>query len=454
MYWQGQYRRIFCTQKFWIDNNSVILMDRKNIIYQNIIWLFFDKILRILGGLFIGIWLARYLGPNDFGTLSYAMAFTGFFLVFVKLGFDQIIIREIVRKPKLTPYFLGTAFGLKLVGSIVALLAVYLSMIYIEMDGLKKTIIFIISAGFIFQAIDVVDYFYQAKVLSKYIVITRNIAFIFSSALKVYFILNEYSVAYFALASVIEIMLAGMLFIIIYKRTGGYINQWRYSHKIAMRLLKFSWPIALSTFLISIHLKIDQVMIGEMLNTEQVGIYSVAVRLAEFWMFMPVILVSTLLPYFINLREQNKGLYHYRLMQLYSLIFWMGICVGLITIIFGQDLIKLLFGVSYIGAYEALVFNIWAGVFMAQSAAKGIWVISENKQLYRVIANMIAIIINISLNVILIPKYGISGAAAATLITRFSNNWVTPIFIPIYRENTIISIKSINPFYVYSKRSK
>jgi len=428
-------------------------MNKKNI-YHNVIWLFFDKILRILGGIFISVWVARYLGPNDFGIFNYAMAFTGFFMVFVKLGFDQIITREIVKTPKLTHYLLGTAFVLKLVGSIVALLAIYLSMMYLEMDSLKKTIIFIISMGFLFQAIDVVDYFYQAKVLSKYTVIVRNVAFIFSSAVKIYFILNEYSVAYFAFTSVIELMIAGILFIIVYKKTGEYINQWRYNSKIAMRLLKFSWPIGLSTFLVSIHMKIDQVMIGEMLNTEQVGIYSVAVRLSEFWIFIPGILVSTLLPYFVNLRERNNKLYHYRLLQFYSLMFWMGVSVGCGAIFFGEDIIVLLFGVTYIGAYEALVFNIWAGIFMAQSAAKGIWVLSENKQFYRIVANIIATIINISLNVILIPKYGISGAAAATLITRFSNNWVTPIFIPSYRGNTIESIKSINPFYVYKRRTK
>lgn len=418
------------------------------IILNNLSWLFFDKFIRIFGGLVIGIWIARYLGPHDFGVLNYALAFTAFFMVFIKLGLDQIIIREIVKKPKLTPYFLGTAFGLKLVGSMVALLAVYLSLIYIEMDSIKKIIIFILSAGFIFQAIDVVDYFYQAKVLSKYTVIARNTAFIFSSALKVYFILYEYSVIYFALASVIELIIAGLFLIIIYKKTNGYISQWRYSHKIAIRFLKLSWPLALSVFLISIHMKIDQVMIGEMLNAEQVGIYSVAVRLAEFWIFLPGILVSTLMPYFVNLREQNKELYHYRLMQLYSLMFWMGVFVGIITTIFGEDIIKLLFGVAYIGAYEALVFNIWNGIFISQAIARGMWMISENLQKYRLYNNVIAVALNITVNILLIPTLGITGAALATLVTQALTTWVFSFLWRPLRASTWAMIKSVNPMYL------
>ena len=96
---------------------------------KNISWLFFDKIIRIFGGLVVGIWVARYLGPNDFGVLNYALAYITFFMLFVKLGLDQIVIREIVKRPKLTNYLLGTAFGLKLIGSIVAILSVYLSLL-------------------------------------------------------------------------------------------------------------------------------------------------------------------------------------------------------------------------------------------------------------------------------------------------------------------------------------
>jgi len=424
----------------------------KNKLLKNISWLFFDKIIRIFGSLFVGIWVARYLGPNDFGILNYALAYTGLFVLFVHLGLNQIIVREIVKKSKLTNYMLGTAFGLKLIGSVIAIISIYFSLQFIETDSITKIIILILSIGFILQSVDVIDYFYQSQVLSKYVVIARNSAFILSSLLKVYLILQEYSVVYFAIAGVIDLVLAGLFLLLIYKRTGGQLLQWRFSKKIAIRLLKFSWPLALSVFLISVHMKIDQVMIGNMLDAEQVGIYSVAVRLAEFWIFIPGILVSTLMPYFVNLRETNNELYHYRLLQLYSLMFWMGVFVGIITLVFGEDIIRLLFGEAYVGAYAALVINIWNGIFISQAIARGIWMISENLQKYRLYTNMIVVILNITINILLIPKLGIIGAALATLATQALGTWVFSFLWKPLRASTWGMIKAINPMYIINFR--
>jgi len=426
----------------------------KNKLLKNISWLFFDKIIRILGGLFVGVWVARYLGPNDFGILNYAMAYTAFFILFVKLGLDKIIIREIVIKPKLTDYLLGTAFALKLAGSVVAIISIYISFYFIDTDTVTKIAIFIVSAGFILQSIDVIDYFYQSQVLSKYVVIARNSAFILSSLLKVYFIVNKYSVLYFVLAGTIDLVFAGIFLTIIYKKTGGKILKWKFSKKIAIKLLKSSWPLALSSFLIAIYMKIDQVMIGNMLDAEQLGVYSVAVRLSEFWLFMPTIIISTFMPYFIKLREMDKQFYYQRLMQLYSFMFWMGIFVGTVTFIYGKVIITLLYGEAYSGAYSALVFNIWSGAAISQGFARGIWLIGEDLQKYRLYGNIIAVLLNVLLNIILIPKYGIAGAAIATLLTQSLGPWVFSFLWKPLRASTWAMIKSMNPKYLISTRKK
>ena len=424
---------------------------RKKLI-TNINWLFGEKVLKLTSGLFITIWVARYLGPEKMGVLNYALAYTSLFAIFVNLGFEQIVVRELVKQPKLTGFLLGTAFALKLLGTLLAILSIYFSLYFLDLDTTSKTIIFIISAGFIFQSLNVIDFFYQSKILSKFSVIARNIAFVISSSLKIFFILYQYDVVYFAFAGTVDFFLSGLFLLFIYKKNHGALSQWHFSKKIAIRLLKYSWPVAVSSFLISIHMRIDQVMIGNMLDSAQVGLYSVSVVLMDMVVLIPGIIVSSIMPYFIGLRENNNRLYHYRLVQLYFLMFWGGILAGFFAIIFGKEVIVLLYGESYLSAYNALVFNIWAGAFMAQSAAKGIWVIAENKQFHRIIPNIVAAVVNVILNFLLIPLHGISGAAIATLITKFVNNWVTPMFVPAYRNNTIISIKSINPFYLYRMR--
>lgn len=420
----------------------------KNKLFKNISWLFYDKIIRILGGLLVGIWVARYLGPGDFGVLNYALAYTALFMIFANLGLNQIIIREIVKKPKLTPYLLGTAFGVKLAGGLVAITLIAVSLFFMEMNALTKIVVMVIAASYIFQSLDVIDFYYQSQVLSKYVVIARNSAFILSILLKVYFIVYEYSVVYFALSNIADMFLTSVFLITIYKKTGYEIKQWRFSKKIAVRLLKFSWPLAISVFLISIHMKIDQVMIGNMLNTKQVGVYSIAVRLSEFWYFIPAIIISTLMPYFVNLREANQKLYHGRLMQLYSLMFWMGVSVGIFALFFCEDIIRLLFGEAYTGAYSALVFNIWNGIFISQAMARGIWMISENLQKYRLYNNLIVVNINIITNIILIPKIGITGAAIATLLTQALGTWVVSFLWKPLRASTWGMIKSANPMYL------
>jgi len=222
--------------------------------------------------------------------------------------------------------------------------------------------------------------------------------------------------------------------------------------KVAKKLLIDCWPLAISVFLISIHMRIDQVMIGNMLSAEQVGIYSVAVRLSEFWIFIPAIIVSTLMPYFVRLRDIDNDLYHARLMQLYSFMFWMGFSIGIVTIVFGYEIIDLLFGEVYTAAYAALVFNIWDGIFVSLALARGIWMISENLQKYRLYNNIIIVTINVIANYFLIPEFGISGAAIATLMTQVLGVWVISFLWKPLRESTWDTIRAINPVYLKSAR--
>lgn len=398
--------------------------------------------------------MARYLGPHDFGVFSYSLAFVAFFSWASQLGLNQIIVREIAKYPDKAEQILGSAFLMKLMGALLSVGLITLCISFIKTDDeLIKLVVFIVSLTYVFQAFNVIEFFYQANILSKYTVIAKNAAFVISSAVKIYFIVAEYSVVYFAVANVLDMFLAAVFMVSIYIKTGYNINSWRFNKFIARELLKYSWPLMVSVFLVAIHLQIDQVMIEQYLGLEQTGLYGVAVRLSESWYFIPTIIVGTLFPYFVGLREKNKNLYQCRLIQLYFVMFWLGMGAGVVTQLFGENIIVILFGEIYRGSFEALVINIWAGIFVAQAMAKGIWDIAENMQFYRIISNSIAILINICGNVLLIPAYGITGAAVATIVSRMFNNLITPIFIKQYRHNTIISIKAINPLYVYRSMS-
>lgn len=416
---------------------------------HNFNWLFLDKIIRIFGGLFIGIWVARYLGPNDFGIYSFAMAFVAFFSFFSTLGLNSIIVREITKNESHSSQIIGTAFYLKILGGFVAFIVGCIAIfIYKPSDILSQTLIALLLLGYIFQAVDVIDYFFQAKVLSKYVVFAKSIAFVTASILKIYFIIFQYSLVYFAIASLVEIILGAVFMYLVYKQLELGLSDWEMNKSVAKKLLRDSWPLMLSAFFITIYMKIDQLMIERFLDMKSVGLYSVAVRLAEAWYFVPTIIISTVMPYFINLKETNTDMYNYRLRQINTLMVWISIMVGIIFTFFGEYIIILMFGESYKDAYIALSLNIWAGIFVSVGLSSSLWVISENLQIYRLIGTMISVGLNVLGNYILIPIYGISGAAIATLLTQGIGLWGIPLFFKPMRQFTIMSITSILPIYL------
>ena len=411
-----------------------------------------DRVLRLVGGLLIGIWVARYLGPNDFGLLNFAFSFVAIAGAIGKFSIEPVVVRELTLHPENGAKILGTIFRLKLiVGAITTMLVVPLARLAQPDNPTFFLLVVIGAVGLILNFVDAIDIFYQAKVLSKYVVMVRAIAFLFFAAFRIGLILSDSSVVWFALSGTLELMLGAGLMLWFYQRREANITSWTWHRVTALSLVKDGWPLMVSAVFITVYMRIDQVMIGQMLNAAQVGIYSVAVRISEAWLFVPVLVTQTVMPYFVQLRKDNPVRYQQRLMQLYSLMFWSGVGVGVGALVFGRLAIHVLFGQSYIDAYVPLVLTIWTGVFIAQGVARGIWLISENLQRYRLYNNLIMTPANIALNFILIPRMGIVGASMASLICVGVGTWLIPFLFRPMRESTFDLMLSVNPCYLVLK---
>ncbi len=421
-------------------------------LFANLNWLMADRILRIAGGLVIGIWVARYLGPSDFGLLSFALSFVALFGVVGRLSLDPVAVRELTKHPEKEKEILGSVLRLKLWGSVAAaLLALPAAWLAQQDNPLFIALVVILAIGILFNATDSIDIFYQAKVLSKYVVRARMYAFLVISLAKVGLIMGDFSVIWFAVAATVEIALAAALMAWVHHRRVG-MGRWDWRCGAEMRLLKDGWPLVASSLLIVIHTRIDQVMIGQMLDEAQVGLYSAAISISEAWLFLPGLIVQTLMPHFVHLRERDPEGYRQQLMQLYSAMFWIGAFAGIAAILFGKQFILLLFGESYAGSYGVLAFTIWAGIFAAQTVARGIWLISENLQVYRLFINLITVPVNVILNYLWIPEYGINGAAAASLVSIGLGSWLVPLFFSALRESNLDMIRSVNPRYLFPRK--
>jgi O-antigen/teichoic acid export membrane protein len=413
--------------------------------FKNTSWLFAEKILRMVVGLFVGIWVARYLGPEQFGLLSYAQSFVGLFAAIATLGLDGIVVRELVKDPSRQHELIGTAFWLKLIGAMIVLVILALAITFTSNDTHTNILIFIIASAVIFQAFNVVDMYFQAKVLSKYVVFANIIALLISSLVKIFLILTHAPLIAFAWVTLFDSVILALGFVYFYlKNTSNPIFQnWLFKKSTAIVLLKDSWPLILSGIVISIYMKIDQVMIKEMINTEAVGQYAAAVRLSEAWYFIPMVIASSLFPAIINAKQQSEALYYSRLQKLYDLMVWMAIAIALPMTFLSDWIIYLLYGEQYHQSGSVLMIHIWAGVFVFLGVASGKWLLTENLQILSFLRTFYGMTLNIILNFILIPKYGIQGASVATLISYMTVSLFSDFFHKKTRKTFFMKINTM-----------
>jgi O-antigen/teichoic acid export membrane protein len=416
--------------------------------FKNTSWLFAEKILRMAVGLFVGIWVARYLGPAKFGLFSYAGSFVGLFTGFATLGLDGIVIRELVKDGRKRDELLGTAFWLKVFGAFMTLGFLAIAVHFTTNDHFTNIITFIIASATIFQSFNVIDMYFQSKVMSRYVVFANITSLLITSIIKIVLILNKAPLIDFVWVVLFDSFVLAMGYMYIYLHNHLSVKSWMFKLGVAKELLKDSWPLILSGMVIAIYMRIDQVMIKEMMNSEAVGQYAAAVRISEAWYFIPMVIASSLFPAIVNAKKQSEELYYARLQKLYDLMVWMAIAIALPMTFLSDWVVNLLYGSQYSQAGSVLMIHIWAGVFVFLGVAFSKYLTIENltkKMFYR---TFLGAILNIILNYFLIPKYGINGAAIATLLSQFVANYVYDIFDKDLHKQLIMKTMCFMPIHI------
>ncbi|MCH7516532.1 MAG: flippase [Bacteroidetes bacterium] len=404
--------------------------------FKNTSWLFAEKILRLLISFVVTVLVVRYLGPKQFGLLSYAISFYGLFSAISILGLESISIRELVKYPERRDNILGSVFLLRLVGGIVTIIFIALTLFISGEPTDISILILIISTSAIFQSFSVIDYYFRAEVKAKYSVYVMTASVLFTSSLKILLIILEAPLIYFAIVFSVEFFVAAAGFLLVYKHNKLKIINWKFRKETAMNLLKDSWPLILSGLVIAIYTKIDQVMIKNMLDSKELGYYAAAVRLSEAWYFIPVALTNSIFPAIINAKKVSNKFYFNRMQKLYDILAWMAIAIAVPVSIFSKDIINIIFGNEFQSAAPVLTIYIWAGVAVFLGVASSQYLITENFTKLSFFRTFIGMIFNVILNLILIPKYGIVGAAVATLVS-----YSVATFSLIFISKTSLQIK-------------
>jgi O-antigen/teichoic acid export membrane protein len=256
-------------------------------------------------------------------------------------------------------------------------------------------------------------------VLSIYVVYSNIFSLLLSSIIKVILIINEAPLIAFACVTLFDSLVLASGFVYFYFKVKLSFLSWAFDINKAKSLLKDSWPLILSGLVISMYMKIDQIMINNMLGSIDVGQYAAATRLSEVWYFIPVVISSSLFPAILNAKKISNELYLARLQQLYNLMAWMGIAIAIPMTFMSDWLVQILYGGQFNAASGVLVIHIWSAIFVFLGVASSNWFIVEGLQRYSFYRTLVGAILNILLNIFFIPEYGINGAAVATLISQF-----------------------------------
>ena len=417
----------------------------------NTLWLFAEQVLRMVAGFLVGVWVARYLGPEKFGLLSYALAFVSIFQGIAKLGLDGIVVRDLVQEPEKRDLYLGTSFWLKLIGGVITFLIITIILFVQSIPTSNfftetNIYILIIAFGIIFQSFEVIDFYYQATVQAKYISIRRIIQLILSSIIKIFLVLTGADLIWFVLVSLFDIISLSIMGWLIY-RSQGLPNFVRYFDiGIGKKLLKDSWPLLLSSIAISIYMRIDQVMIKNMLGDREVGLYSAAVKLVEVWYFIPMIIIQSVFPAIVEAKKISEELYYSRVTYLYRTLIYSAVLLMTITFTFSEKIILFLYGDSYIESSKLLIILSVNVIFVFAGIVTGnVFNVVNNKQHLGLICTILGAFSNVMLNLFLIPHYGILGAGLATVIAQIISGLIVPIFLKVDRNYPAIILYSLIP---------
>lgn len=381
-------------------------------------WLIAERLLSGVLAVTVTAAVARHLGPAGFGVLSFALSLVLLFGTFWTLGLSGLIVRELVREPGRQAELIGTITGLRLLGGAVAVAAALGLTVVLDTDPQTRLAVAILAVGVLaLYAFDGIDFWLQAQVRSRNAVIARSAALAVASVINIALILVDASLMTFVVAAALEYALAGVGLLLVYVRLGGRPAAWRFSTTLTRRLMAASWPLILSGVANAINLRVDQLMLGTMKGPEAVGTYAAAARLSEVWYFVPIAIAASVFPAMVRVHAGDRRVFEGWMRRLYDLMVALALPIAIGVSVLSVPLIFLLYGEGYAESAPILAIHVWAGPFVFLGAALSRWLIAEDRLRFSLVRHGAGALVNVGLNLVLIPPFGGVGAAVSTLVS-------------------------------------
>ena len=419
------------------------LSDSQKKIASNVIWSLGGKTVNMASALFVGILVARYLGPENYGIMNYVISYVAIFTVFATFGLDNIEIRELSRQNDKKDTILGTCFGLRILFAVLAYLGIVCSLIVYKTDRFTSMMILTYGLTLFTGTGNILRNYFTSIVQNKYIVKSEIFRTFVGASIKILLLLMKAPLEYFIYAQIFDTALVASGYYISYKSIVGSVRQWKFDKTIVWFILKESFPLVLSGAAVIIYQRIDHVMIGNMLNKAEVGYFATAGKFVDLIIFLPTVLVQTVTPMLIREKESHPETYEARKRTFVSIVTWTSVIISLTFSILAYWLITYTYGEKYSPAIPVLQIMAFKAVGMALSASGGQIIIMERIQKWAFIRNIMGCVLCVALNYLLIPKYGIIGSASVTIVTVIFTGCFANVFIPRYRKVLKVQLYAI-----------
>lgn len=393
----------------------------------------------------VGIAVSNYLGKVQNGILNYPLAFVSFFVAMAALGLDGFLTRELLIKPQKKDTLIGTAFWMRFAAGILILPLIFITYFLItRFNEINTPLNYIVVVGFtgFLQSFNIIDSYFQSRTQGKYIMYVQVSGNLLSASIKLALIYLQAPLSWFVYSLAIDALILAAGYIMVYQSKGNSVLNWKFDSRLGKNLLKYSWPLALSALLVSLYMKIDQLMIDYYIGSGELGIYSTVVSLSESWYFIPVAIVTSVFPAIMNAKNNDRKRYLKRLQNMYDLMVVISVSIAIIMTFASGFVYRFFYDAEYWPGASVLSVHIWAGIFVFLGTASSQYLIAEGYTKIAMLRTGAGAIVNIVLNIIWIPRFGITGAAYATLIAYFASTFLI-ILIPRTRNQGLMMLKSL-----------
>ena len=414
--------------------NSFFVKVANNKEVKNASWLVGGRIAQMVLSFFVSIFTARYLGPSNYGAISYVSAYVTFFTSLCTLGINSIIIKDFVDNPEEQGKTIGTTIILRAISSFLSAIVIVSVVSFIDCDEpLTIVIAGLCSVSLVFQVMDTFNYWFQAQYQSKVTSLATFFAYAVTAAYRIVLLVLKKDVQWFAFATSVDYICLGLFLFVAYKRKNG--PKMSFSWRKAKQLLGKSYHYILSGMMTAIYGQTDKLMLKQMLDDTSVGFYSLASSINLMWVFVLQAIIDSMYPTIMNLYKSDRKVFEKKNRQLYAIVIYVSIFVALCFVLFAPIIIRMLYGEDYIPAVMPLRIITWYTIFSYLGVARNAWIVCENKQRYLKYMYCGAALTNIVLNLFFIPVWGASGAALASLVTQIFTSIILPCLWKDMRPN-------------------